>query len=190
MKFNDYFPNVVVVNLDRRTDRLEAFDKQAKELEISYERFPAVAMDDPVEGCRQSHIGVLSKYQKDPLFVFEDDALAVDDFYSKLTIAMQSLPDDWDMAYLGAHILKAEDHNEHWLKSHRASSTHAYFIRGRARQKLLDGLKAHNGHADAAFSNVHKDMNVYVVKSTLFRQAPGYSDIQQNEVDYADFYKF
>ena len=190
MKFNDYFPNVVLINLDRRVDRLESFNERIKDLDISYERFSAVDMEDAVAGCRESHIQVLSNYLADPLFIFEDDALFVDDFYSKLTIAMQSLPDDWDMAYLGAHILKAEDYNEHWLRSYGASSTHAYFIRGRARQKLLTALKAHNGHADRAYSDAHKDMNVYVVKSTLIWQAPGYSDIQECEVNYDHLFKF
>lgn len=191
MKFNDYFPNVVLINLDRRTDRLEAFDKRVAEQGIFYQRFSAVDMKDPVAGCRESHIAVLENYPDDPLFIFEDDALFVDDFENKFTAAMKALPDDWDMAYLGAHILEAEDFNEYWLKSGAASSTHAYAIKGKQfRQKAINTLKAHNGHSDRALSDIHKESKVYIVKSTLIWQAPGYSDIQECEVNYDHLYKF
>ena len=190
MKFNSYFPNAILINLDRRVDRLEQFDRQAKELGIEYERFSAVELENSVDGCRQSHIEVLKNYNYDPLFIFEDDALFVEGFSDKLPIAMSHLPNDWDVAYLGAHILKAEDHNEYWLKSYGASSTHAFAIRGRAKDMLGKSLDSYDGHADRAFSNIHKDLNVYVVKSTLIWQAPGYSDIQECEVNYDHLFKF
>jgi GR25 family glycosyltransferase involved in LPS biosynthesis len=190
VKFNEYFPNVILLNLDRRIDRLEQFEKQATELGIKYERFSAVDLKNAVDGCRQSHIEILKKYDYDPLFIFEDDALFVEGFEDKLPIAMSHLPDDWDVAYLGAHILKAEDHNEYWLKSEGASSTHAFAIRGRAKDMLRKSLESYDGHADRAFSDIHKDLNVYIVKSTLVWQTPGYSDIQQCEVNYDNLFRF
>ena len=190
MKFNDYFPNAVLINLDRRADRLEGFNERIKDLDISYKRFSAVEMKDPVAGCKESHLGVITHYDYDPLFIFEDDALFVDDFENKLNTAMAHLPDDWDMLYLGAHILKAEEHNDYWLKSYGCSSTHAYAIRGRIKDKVINALKSHDGHSDRAISEIHPEINAYIVKSTLIWQTPGYSDIQQCEVNYDHLYKF
>lgn len=63
MKVNEYFDKVVVINLDRRKDRLEKVDAQLQELGIAYERFSAIdakALDiDPIQACKQSHIKVL-----------------------------------------------------------------------------------------------------------------------------------
>ena len=42
MRVNDYFDAVYVINLDRRTDRMERLDTQLKNLGIEYERFSAV----------------------------------------------------------------------------------------------------------------------------------------------------
>jgi len=42
MKVNEFFDKVVVINLDRRTDRMETLDAQLKELGIEYERFSAI----------------------------------------------------------------------------------------------------------------------------------------------------
>jgi GR25 family glycosyltransferase involved in LPS biosynthesis len=190
VKFNEYFPNVVLINLDRRVDRLEQFDKQAKELGIEYERFSAVDLKNPVAGCRESHLNVVSQYDYDPLFIFEDDALFVEGFSDKLPIVMSHLPEDWDALYLGAHILDAKEHNEYWLKSNGASSTHAYAVRGRTKDMYIQALKEHDGHSDRAFSNIHKDLNVYIVKSTLIWQTPGYSDIQECEVNYDNLFRF
>jgi len=48
MRINDYFDKVVVINLDRRRDRMEKVDSQLKELGVQYERFSAV--DAQAEG--------------------------------------------------------------------------------------------------------------------------------------------
>jgi GR25 family glycosyltransferase involved in LPS biosynthesis len=185
---NDYFKNPIVINLDRRTDRLEQFNKQAEELGIKYERLQAVEATDPVLGCKLSHIAALNKYDSQVIFILEDDAVFVDNFAEVFTQAVDNLPDDWDMVYLGAHLLKKEPVNQYWARSLECSSTHAYAVKKHMVPKLTKAALEHNGHVDVAFSSLHKDHKVYAARPTLVYQGASYSDLQGCEVDYKYLY--
>jgi GR25 family glycosyltransferase involved in LPS biosynthesis len=188
VSFNDYFRKAILINLDRRTDRLEQFDKQAKSLDITYERLQAVEASDARFGCKLSHMAALSKYDCDVVFVFEDDALFVEDFQTKFDEAMRNAPDDWDMLYLGAHLLQKEPYNDYWVRSLECSSTHAYAVRGPVKNKLIKQAMAMDGHTDVAFSGLHKEIKAYAARPTLVYQGKSYSDLQGQEVDYTYLY--
>lgn len=188
MPFNDYFRNPLVINLDRRTDRMEQFDKQAKSLGIAYERLQAVEAIDPVLGCKLSHMAALNKYDSGVIFVFEDDAEFVEDFHEAFAQAMANVPDDWDMLYFGAHLLKKEPVNQWWVRSLECSSTHAYAVRKHMVPKLTQAALGMKGHTDVAFSSLHKDHKVYAARPTLVYQGASFSDLQGVEVDYKYLY--
>jgi GR25 family glycosyltransferase involved in LPS biosynthesis len=65
MKVNDFFDKVIVINLDRRTDRMEKLVPQLEKLDIQYKRFSAVdakKLDiDPIVAGLQSHIQVMKQ---------------------------------------------------------------------------------------------------------------------------------
>jgi hypothetical protein len=67
MRVNDFFDRVVVINLDRRTDRMDKLDPQLKELGIEYERFSAVdGKELDIKGYvagTMSHVAVWKKYR-------------------------------------------------------------------------------------------------------------------------------
>jgi len=182
------FKQAILINLDKRQDRLEQFDTQAKALGIDYERFQAIESTDPVLGCKLSHIAALMKCKGDSVFIFEDDSRFVDNFQEELERSLAVLPDDWDMVYLGAHLLKSESVNDRWRRSLECSSTHAYLVKAHLIPKLVETALAHKGHVDVAFSELHKDLKVYAAKPTLVYQEAGYSDIQKCEVDYKYLY--
>lgn len=186
--FNDYFKTPLVINLDRRTDRMEQFDKQAQHWNIKYERMQAVEATDSCFGCKLSHIAALSKYDKEVTFIFEDDAMFVDGFEDKLDRAMVNAPDDWDMLYLGAHLLQKEPYNDYWVRSLECSSTHAYAVRARVKDKLIKAAMAMDGHTDVAFASLHKEIKAYAARPTLVYQGASYSDLQKQEVDYTYLY--
>ena len=188
MKFNDYFPKVILINLDKRTDRLEAFDKQAKELDIQYERLSAIEPDNPILGCKLSNIEALTMCDSDVIFVFEDDATFVDNFSNRLAAAMENLPEDWDMLYLGANLVDTYEVNYYWHKSRRCCSTHAYAVKKKALPALIESAKNYDGHIDMGYSLVHPEINAYIARPTLVYQGPGYSDIQGESVDYSHLY--
>lgn len=188
MKFNELFKNPLVINLDRRTDRMEQFDKQAKELGISYERLRAVEASDTRFGCKLSHMVALSKYDSEIIFVFEDDSVFVDNFQELFDQAMANLPDDWDMLYLGAHLLQKEPYNDYWVRSLECSSTHAYAVRKSVKDKLIKQAMSMDGHTDVAYATLHKEIKAYAARPTLVYQGASYSDLQGCEVDYKYLY--
>jgi GR25 family glycosyltransferase involved in LPS biosynthesis len=188
VKFNDYFPNPILINLEKRKDRLDQFDKQAKSLGINYERLQAVEAADPRFGCKLSHLAALSKYDSDVVFIFEDDAVFVEDFEKKFEEAMNSVPRDWHMLYFGAHLLKKERVNDYWVKSLECSSTHAYAVKKQFVHRLINSAMNPTNHIDVDFATLHKDLIAYAARPTLVYQGPGYSDILGSDVDYKDLY--
>ena len=88
MRVNEYFDKVVVINLDRRTDRMEQVDAQLQELGITYERFSAVDAQalgiDPIQACRQSHLQVLEESVGKTL-ILEDDVLFMENFNERFS---------------------------------------------------------------------------------------------------------
>lgn len=188
MSFNDYFRNPIVINLDRREDRLEQFNKQAQDLGITYRRLSAIEATDSRLGCKLSHMASLSMCKDQVTFVFEDDALFVDDFTQQFETAMANAPDDWDMLYLGAHLLKKENYNQYWVRSLECSSTHAYAVRASLIPRLIKAAMAIDGHTDVAFSSLHNEIKAYVARPTLIYQGASYSDLQKVDVDYTYLY--
>jgi GR25 family glycosyltransferase involved in LPS biosynthesis len=169
-------------------DRLEKFDKQAKELGITYKRFQAIEATDPKFGCKLSHISALTMSEDPVAFIFEDDSIFVENFQVKFEQAMANIPDDWDMLYLGANLVDTYKVNEYWHKSRRCCSTHAYAVKKKALPKLIESANNYDGHIDMAFSLVHPELNVYLARPTLVYQGPGYSDLQGESVDYSHLY--
>ena len=182
------FKQAILINLDKRQDRLEQFDAQAKALGIEYERFQAIESTDPVLGCKLSHVAALMKCKGDSIFIFEDDSVFVDNFQEELEKSLAALPDDWDMVYLGAHLLKSERVNDRWRRSLECSSTHAYAVKGRVKDRLIKQAMSMDGHTDVAFSSLHKEIKAYAARPTLVYQGASYSDLQKQEVDYTYLY--
>lgn len=195
MILNDIFDRIVVINLDSRPDRLEAFDAQAKKHGIEYTRFPAcLPVSDKkksrTNACRESHRTVLKSALDEEvkrLFVFEDDAVFVDDFNERLEDLYNKLPEDWDMFYLGAWHHHCRDFKPGLVKMFDNYSAHAYGINTRY---MLEAVKTSqlSMPIDAAFSTRHPYINAYCAKPALVGQAPGFSDIEQEYRDVTDKY--
>jgi GR25 family glycosyltransferase involved in LPS biosynthesis len=188
MYFNQVFGTPILINLESRRDRLEAFDTQAQALGINYQRLNAIRATDPILGCKLSHMAALSMAEGPVAFVFEDDSAFVDNFYEQLGESLDALPEDWDMVYLGAHILQTQKVNNRWRRSIECSSTHAYAVRKEVIPRLLEAAMTHKGHVDVAYSTLHKEIKAYIARPTLVYQSAGYSDLQKLDVDYNYLY--
>ena len=68
----------LVINLDKRVDRIREINKEFEQLNLTYIRFPATLNEkNPALGCIDSHCRVLEEFLKtedDLVFVCEDDA--------------------------------------------------------------------------------------------------------------------
>lgn len=191
MKVNEYFDRVVVINLDRRTDRMEKLVPQLEKLGIEYERHSAVDGKElginPIFAGTMSHVQVLKKYQDKKILVLEDDALFVDDFNEKFEEVMQTLPKDSDIFYLGALLPKSTGKvtpvNKHWTRQVMTTGSQAYCINPARMRHFTDNLDGYEWYIDIGLRVFAEPFNAYITQPNLVTQFPSYSDLREKEVN-------
>jgi GR25 family glycosyltransferase involved in LPS biosynthesis len=190
MRINDYFSKVILINLDRREDRLEKISTQLDNLGITFERFSAIDGNaegiNPIVAGRMSHTQVWKKYQGKKILVLEDDALFVDNFNEKFAEVIQTLPSDWDVFYLGALVApttgKLIKINEHWYKQVVSTGTQAYCLKPNKMDYFHNRLKDYEWYIDIGLRLEAVDNNCYITQPNLVTQYPSYSDLRLKEV--------
>ena len=188
MRINDYFDKVVVINLDKRTDRLEKITKQLDDLGITFERFSAIdgTGKNPIIAGRDSHLQVWRENLGKKVLVLEDDAYFVDNFQERFDQVIQTLPDNWDVFYLGALLDKMTGKvikvNNDWYRQIVSTGTQAYCVHPDLMQYCIDRLEIYDGYIDVGLRILAEDMNAYITQPNLVTQYPGYSDLRLKEV--------
>jgi GR25 family glycosyltransferase involved in LPS biosynthesis len=192
MKVNDFFDRVVVINLDRRPDRMEKLVPQLEELDIEYERFSAIDAKEldvkPYVAGTMSHVAVWKKYKGQKVLVLEDDALFCDNFNDKFEHVMQYLPNGWDIFYLGVLLPKntgrvASINNPYWFKQVMSTGTQAYCLRPDKMDYFIRKLDGYEWYIDIGLRLENVDSNCFVTQPNLVTQFPSYSDLREEEVD-------
>ena len=191
MKVNDFFDKVMVINLDRRTDRMEKLVPQLEKLDIQYKRFSAVdakKLDiDPVVAGLRSHLQVMKQIAGQRVLILEDDAQFVEDFNEKFEKVMQTLPEDWDIFYLGALVPKdvglIRMVNRHWGIQVLTTGTQAYCINPSRLEYFISKLEDYNYYIDIGLRDFAKGLKAYITQPNLVVQFPSYSDLRQKEVN-------
>jgi GR25 family glycosyltransferase involved in LPS biosynthesis len=191
MKINDYFDKVVVINLDRRTDRMEKIGPALDSLGIEYERHSAVDGKElginPIFAGTMSHVEVMKKYRDKKILILEDDAEFVEDFNEKFEQVMQTIPGDWDIFYLGALIPKDTGKltpiNKDWHRQIVTTGSQAYCINPARVQYFIENLDGYEWYIDIGLRVFAEKYNAYVVQPNLVTQFPSYSDLRLKEVN-------
>lgn len=191
MRVNDYFDAVYVINLDRRTDRMERLDTQLKNLGIEYERFSAVdALEEnipPYIAGKLSHQKVLEQLNGQKALILEDDALFVEGFQESFDEVMEYLPSDWDVFYLGVllqpRIGKLVQVNKHWHRQVVSVGMQAYCVHPNQANFFASELDKYDGWVDVCFRLLADKTKAYVVQPNLVTQFPSFSDLRMTEVD-------
>lgn len=192
MKLNDFFDRVVVINLDRRTDRLEKFTSQAKDLGIDFVRYSAIDAEacgiTGQRACAASHRQVLADALADGverLFIFEDDALFDANFNDTFANIVKVLPVDWQMLYLGSWPYSIIDIGIEGLKRTEGNiTTHAYGAKREIFESLIEASLNIQHPIDVAYGLLHQSVATYMASPSIVTQAPDFSDIRKHEVDY------
>lgn len=188
MRINDYFDKVVVINLDKRVDRLDKITKQLDDLGITFERFSAIdgTGKNPMLANRDSHLQVWRENLGKKILVLEDDAYFVDDFQERFNQVIQTLPENWDVFYLGALLDKMTGKvikvNNDWYRQIVSTGTQAYSVHPDIMQYCIDRLEIYDGYIDVGLRILAEDMNAYITQPNLVTQYPGYSDLRLKEV--------
>ena len=125
---------------------------------------------------------------KRPVF-FEDDIAFRDDANEILTKALEVLPDDWDVLYMGGHPCeKVERVSDNLVRVKRFSFAEAYAINGPALQPFhdfwLDNIGQWQAMYDFILSRFAQSGNGYCVHPVLTHQPiGGYSHITKKKED-------
>lgn len=201
MQLNDIFDRIVLINLDRRPDRLAEFEEQAQRVGLTYERYSAFDAEGktdqygrPLRGivaCTQSHYRVIDKALNDGverLFVFEDDANFVDNFNEEFEKTWAQMPNDWEIFYGGLWLHSFSKHSERLVKPSYSYSAHAYGIDRKGMEAVHRHLQGKQV-IDLELSILNGRMKAYCAKPALVYQRPSYSDLDKQYRDVTDKYK-
>lgn len=188
MRINDYFDKVVVINLDKRTDRLDKITEQLNDLGITFERFSAIdgTGKNPIIAGRDSHVEVWKQNLGKKVLILEDDAYFVEGFQERFDEIIQTLPEDWDVFYLGALIDKMTGKvikvNNDWYRQIVSTGTQAYCLHPDMMQYFIDRIEIYDGYIDVGLRILAEDTNAYITQPNLVTQYPSYSDLRLKEV--------
>lgn len=174
---HDFFDRVVLINLDRRPERLERALRTLHERQWPFrrpERFAAIdgrsatlpaawrQAGTGAYGCMMSHLAVLRAAIADgvrSLLVLEDDVCLATDFANKAAAFLPAVPDDWDGLMLGGQHMARAVPIEKTSQASRpsrlsvvrcmnAQRTHAYAVRGQWMKDLHAAWAQYVGHCD------------------------------------------
>lgn len=162
---------VLVINLDRRPDRLESFlemweergpaSLKPRKVSASDGQDPAVFGQKPSWmkmgrggwGCYLSQRACLREASESgkTTLILEDDAFLVPEFAERLSVVTNVLPETVGWAYIGGQHIKTgqrlpiplvESLNFRWLKPYNVNRMHAYIVTPEAARWTLDTLDA------------------------------------------------
>ena len=183
MSLSKYFDRIIVINVERRSDRLQDFDTESKKIGFEYEVHKALDGQhlgmSPIVAGRLSHIEVLRKIKPDEMvLICEDDALFREDFNEVIDEYMADLPEDWDIFYLGALKNEVKPVNKHWVRQVVSTGTQAYCVNPAKVDLFIQIARDFEKWIDVAYRLWADRTNAYIAQPNLVIQSEGYSDLR------------
>lgn len=222
---NNFFDKIYCINLDKRIDKYNECLIEFEKLNIKVERFPAIDgspifkqgmnLTAGAYGLMLTHKqiikNVINNNYKNVL-ILEDDVTFINNFYEFFYNKIESLPNDWDLLYLGGnnmfhrgkfnlitgnpnmliHKYNYRSLNYELCKTTWTQTTHAVAINNKAFTNVNNYLNNyHNKPIDDIFCMMQQSgYNVYTFLPSLALQRPSISDIENRFVDYNNNFDF
>jgi glycosyl transferase family 25 len=200
----NFIDAVVIINLDRRPDRLEHVNRELQkinELDVSkIHRFAAI--DNHLVGCLSSHLGVLqlAKHQQwKNVLILEDDFTFIDDansFITKLHKFWDNFSDTFGFVQLTSNCSIQPDKNV-FVYPHppqeKTTNGAGYFVHSRCYNLLIDEFEKsveplrktgqHWNYAnDMAWNNIRDKIPTFIFVPRLGHQYANFSDLSLREI--------
>ena len=195
MNVNDFFPDKVCINLNRRPERWEQAEALFARHQIdSVRRFPALdgwTLEVPpgwdgspgAYGCLQSHLAVVRDARRlglSSILIFEDDVVFDSDFNAKFSRYITQLPSDWDMLLFGGlHVyVRPQRISENIFKLTNSYSTFAYALKRTIYDAFIELNSRSLEPVDKVNAILQQSFNCYCFMPHLAWVEENYSDTQ------------
>jgi GR25 family glycosyltransferase involved in LPS biosynthesis len=181
----EYFGHIIVINLERRPDRLAFVEQEMEQLGITnWQRFNAIDLPgDENTGCTMSHGAVLQMVVENHwprALILEDDFQSrLEDTQERFERMVQDVPKDWFMLYLSGHYAEKPRKRISFsvIQMGRMKTTTSYGITLESAKELAPHIHG-IGPIDELYGGWHVSEPCFIFQPRLFIQREGWSDLQ------------
>jgi len=203
--FKKYFDKVYVINLDRRPDRFDSFKKELEKYGIeNVERFSAIdgntIMSNNIPllageiGVLESHLQIIQNCKEKGfknVLILEDDVYFTEEIL-KINEYMSMVPTDWDFIYFGGNHVYGKPPqliNQKVIKLNFTVALQCVAINSSMFEIIEAILPKRQKQVDAYYAELHNIFNAYGFYPNMAKQTAGFSDIQNRNVDYSNYFR-
>jgi GR25 family glycosyltransferase involved in LPS biosynthesis len=204
----------VYINLEDRKDRREHFENQIKKNPFfaNIERMQAIEKDDHALGCSLSHITALSLYDntEEPFIgIFEDDFMILEGEEENLVKFIKDFEkikesNDWKVIVLTPRGTTIESTNEmkdanfRQIKDHQTATGYIVkkdfieILRKNMEEAVYfqqEGVNKNFSATDQYWKRLQEKFPFYYYSGIFAGQLPGWSNIENQVVDYNDRFR-
>ncbi len=194
MQWLEKISRIVVLNLNKREDRLLQFAEMADSYSLPFERISAIEDEQGARGLRDTMVKLFNEeIEKGTrhLLVFEDDANPIiepETFHHYMNEAVNQLPENYHLCFLGCQITSngCRFHSTNLIRVVKAFSTHAVIW---SLQGMKECIARDFGYPidNWLVEHIEPLQHSYCTYPFLVTQRPGYSDIGKNEINWSPF---
>jgi GR25 family glycosyltransferase involved in LPS biosynthesis len=201
MRLDEFFDHIYCINLDRREDRWqESLEEFLKNDIKDVERFSAtdgtlIPRDGYPGNMKSGDIGSLLTHQRifadaiendyNNFLLVEDDVQFIENFSNLFSEAINDLPEDWQIFYLGGnHNLGSPSPiTERIALANRTLATHSISFKKEIYFDVLNLLNS-NEPNDVTYANNLYRFKSFVCYPPLSWQRPSWSDVENTYADH------
>lgn len=211
---NKKIDKTYIINMDKDIIRLQKVKIECEKMNIKFERFKGCEVKilsneeknkyltnfcqnfctNGIKGCGISHIKIYENIIKNKYkntLILEDDVYFTDNFHNILNEALNELPEDYDILYLGSFglsniktyydynnifkifsLFKKKNNKEYktiYIPEY-ALGTYGYIVSNKGCEKLLNIIKKLNYHIDFTIAYNNNKLNIYGTKEKIVHQ--------------------
>ena len=195
--FFDHFDQAFCVNLDNRTDRWNASEKQFKKIDLKVERVSGVnGFEEPPASIRPGEVGCLKSHLKvfeiakerglKSFLMLEDDVEFSDNFHERFNTIEPQLK-SYEMLYFGSNPHSGERHevSPNLNRITYTYAAHCVIFKESCFDDIINQLRGPLlSPVDVVYGKQQVVHTAYSIKPALAWQIKDFSDINQEIVDY------
>lgn len=189
---NNFFDHIYCLNLDRRNDRWESVQQEFLKLNIKPERISAIDgknlkfsmqndWSETTKACAAININCIHIFKNAKergfknILIFEDDITFDINFNKIFKSAIEQLPENWEMLYLGGcHKNDPIVFSRNLHKPNNLVQAHAIGFREILFDRIIERLCDLTLPVDEHYDRM--GANRYIIEPMIARQKAGYSD--------------